>query len=73
MLTRQESERKHKEMLIDDSQIEEDEVDRKKEMQASRQKEKELERAREEENSLKGSKISYFQKSSPKRRKEVKL
>ena len=46
MLTRQESERKHKEMLIDDSQVEEDEAERKKEMEASRQKEKEVERAR---------------------------
>ena len=60
MLTRQESDRKHKAMLIDDGQ-EEDRADESSLQKSSM------------ESPMRSSKISYFQKTSPKdRSKEVK-
>ena len=59
MLTRQESERKHKAMLIDEGH----EEDKGEDSEAAPKS--------AADSPMKSSKISYFQKTSPKERKEV--
>ncbi len=59
MLTRQQSERKHKEMLIDEGQDDD--------------KQEEAAMKKSQDGSLSGSKISYFQRSSPKDKKDSKF